>query len=81
MATSPGVGIDVSKDKVDVASTCGSVQLTAKTTKTGLRKLMARLARLDPHRVVLEASGGYEDPVLHAAFAADLRVISTSSSR
>lgn len=68
MANAVGIGIDVSKDKVDVASTDGW-SATYRQTPEGLKELAKAVEARKPHRVVLEASGGYERgplAVLHA---------------
>lgn len=72
---SVGVGIDVSKDWLDVATTAHGAPWRVRNTAAGLDKLTAQLADVEVHRVVLEASGGYEALALHALFAADLRVV------
>jgi transposase len=64
------IGIDVSKTKVDVASACGKLELQ------GVNPLLAATA-LDRHPVqlvVVEATGGYERPVVEALQARDIPV-------
>ena len=59
-----GVGIDVSKQWLDVASTSdGEVRRVANSV-IGLDELRAWLGEESVHRVVLEASGGYEAAAL-----------------
>lgn len=72
---SVGVGIDVSKDTLDVASSDGKVSLRVSNDAPGLAEVVAHLAELDVHRVVLEASGGYEREALQALFVAHLSVV------
>ena len=72
MASALGVGIDVSKDKVDVAVSDGPWHATFLQTRAGLDQLVSKLTSLDAHRVVLEASGGYERALLAALAAASL---------
>jgi transposase len=79
MAT--GIGIDVSKDKVDVASSDGKLKKVFKQTPGGLQALVAELMGLEVHRVVLEASGGYEREVLTALADAGLRVVLIQPAR
>ena len=75
---SPGalfVGIDVAKDTLDVA-----VRPTAETWQvpndaTGLRALVERLQALAPALVVLEATGGFEGPLLAALAGAAVPVV------
>ena len=60
------VGIDVGKAEVTIAVHPTGETWTSATTATALRALARRLAALAPHVVVLEATGGYEVPVLGA---------------
>jgi len=60
------VGIEVAKDTLDVA-----VRPTAETWQvanevTGIGALVAQLATMAPALVVLEATGGFEGPLLAA---------------
>lgn len=75
MATKVFVGIDVSKDKVDVACR-GSVGVTPvwRRTEPSLEELALALVALGDCRVVLEASGGYERAVLDALSAVCVEV-------
>lgn len=81
----PVVGIDVAKERLDVAvlrpdrwPPAGRVQpqttFACATTLAALGRLALQLAALAPTLVVLEASGGYEQPVVRALWAADLPV-------
>ena len=72
---SVGVGIDVSKDWLDVATTTEGPAWRVRNNNAGLDKLLGQLVDLDVHRVVLEASGGYEALALHALHAAGQRVV------
>ena len=72
--TAPYIGIDVAKDWLDVALHPGGEHWRAGHDPTGLAELVARLDGLAPALVVLEASGGYERPVLAALAAAGLSV-------
>jgi transposase len=69
-----GIGIDISKDKVDVASTDGW-EAKFSRTPAGLKKLAEAVAERGPHRVVVEASGGYEQAVLVALYAASVPTV------
>jgi transposase len=69
------VGIDVAKDTLDIA-----VRPTAETWQvpndtTGLSALVERLQALAPALVVLEATGGFEGPLLAALAVAALPVV------
>jgi len=71
--TSTFVGIDVSAETLDVArSDTGQVQQFA-NTKAGIAKLLAWLPPAVT-RIVLEATGGREEPVLNALLDAHLPV-------
>jgi len=69
------VGIDVAKDTLDVA-----VRPTAETWQgdneaVGLTALVAQLATMAPALVVLEATGGFEGPLLAALAGAAVPVV------
>jgi transposase len=70
-----GVGIDVSKDWLDVAITETAAPWRVRNSAEGLSQLVAQLGALDVHRIVLEASGGYEAAALERLHAAGLRVV------
>ena len=54
------VGIDVSKERLDVASSIGE-PWSASTDEAGLQALVQRLTRLAPSRIVLEATNAPDD--------------------
>lgn len=62
----PCVGIDVGKAELTIAVHPSGERWTSETTAKALRALARRLALLTPRVVVLEATGGYEVPVLGA---------------
>jgi len=68
------VGIDVAKDASVVAVIPQGDQWTVAHTPTALAELAQRLHVLRPQRIVLEASGGYQQPVVSALAAAELPV-------
>jgi transposase len=68
------VGIDVAKDKLDVAVDDAPV-FTLANTPEGHAELAARLAPLRPRRVVLEATGGLEVAAVAALCRAGLPVL------
>lgn len=76
-----GIGIDVSKDKVDVASNDGSWRAVYSTTIEGLTALAEAAVQRGPHRVVLEASGGYEQVVLTVLHDAGLPMVMVQPRR
>lgn len=69
-----GIGIDVSKDKVDVALDDNQWHQTFKRTRSGLSAMTKALVKFKPHRVVVEPTGGYEKVVLEALHEANLAV-------
>lgn len=81
------VGIDVSKDKLDVCvkvtEADGSLSpakraaktWTAANTEAGCEALMRRLADLEPSKIAMEATGGYEQRVFRALRAAGLPAV------
>jgi transposase len=68
------VGIDVGKTALEIAVFPSGERWTSGTTASALRALATRLARLGPALVGLEATGGYEVPVLGALALVDLPV-------
>ncbi len=75
------VGIDVSKNHLDVAESPDGPVRRVDTTPAALRKLAKSLARRRPERVIVEATGGYERPFLEAAVAAGLPVVLVNPRR
>jgi transposase len=69
------VGIDVSKDRLDVAVRPGGGIFAVERNSAGLDLLVARLQELSPHIVALEATGGFETVVAAALAAAGLPVV------
>jgi transposase len=68
------VGIDISKDKSDVHVLPDGKRFSRPNTASGLRSLAKQIARFEPSLVVLEATGGYERPVVKALLMANLPV-------
>ena len=69
------VGIDVSKDRLDVAVRPSGEALAVERTAAGLEELCRRLTALRPHVVVVEATGGLETVVVAALAGAGLPVV------
>lgn len=59
------VGIDVSKDKLDIALFPDNTTWTVPNEKEAFGSLSEALSRLRPERIVLEATGGYEKCLAH----------------
>jgi transposase len=68
------VGIDVSKTQLDVALRPEG-RFAVSNDETGFTQLIERLSRVAPVRVVLEATGGLEIPLVGALAAAGLPVV------
>jgi len=66
------VGVDVSKDKLDVHVDNAKKPFSVPNTPAGRGKLIARIRGLPLARVVVESSGGYERPLLFEMLEADL---------
>jgi transposase len=70
------IGIDVSKDRLDVAATSPEVSpFSVPRDHDGLAALVDRLAPLRAERIALEATGGFETVVAAALAAAGLPVV------
>jgi transposase len=69
------VGIDVAKAAVDVAVRPGDQSWQAPQSEAGIATLVARLGKLAPALIVLEATGGLEVPLVAALGAAQLPVV------
>jgi transposase len=69
------VGIDVSKDRLDVALRPSGEVFVVERAASGLDRLVGRLKSLAPQLVALEATGGFETVVTAALAAAGLPVV------
>lgn len=69
------VGIDVSKSSLDVATVPAGESWCESNDEKGSDKLVARLSKLNPRLIVLEATGGYESFVAADLAAAGLPVV------
>jgi transposase len=68
------VGIDVSKDRLDIAVRPSGEAFVVERNPRGLVELVARLHELSPDLIALEATGGYETVVAAALAGAGLPV-------
>ena len=75
------VGIDISKDKLDVAVLGQKPVMQAANTKKGIAKLVKEMHELGPRLIVVEATGGYEEMVVVGLFEAGLPVALVSPQR
>jgi len=73
--TPPCVGIDVAKAKLDVALSPTEPIVTVDNTEAGLQSLLPQLHRRRPARIVVEATGGYEQLVVRLLVEASLPII------
>ena len=74
MKTQVFVGLDVSKQHLDVAVRPQGRHFVTPNNERGIKQLVKRLAALKPQLIVLEASGGYEFLALAALAEAQLPV-------
>lgn len=77
------IGIDVSKSKLDVAfePTDSTPVETFAYTPEQVEQLVKRLEKLQPHLIVLEATGGLERPLWEALHKAHLPVVRVQPRR
>jgi len=68
------VGVDVSKQILDVAVRPGAESRSEQNTPAGIKALTRRLKKLAPERIVLEATGGYEHELALQLSKAELPV-------
>lgn len=69
------VGIDVAQARLDVAVRPSGETLTFANDGEGIAALVERVKALDPSHLVLEATGGYEAPVVAALAASGLHPV------
>lgn len=69
------VGIDVSKERLDVAVRPSGERFSVGNDEQGCAQLRKRLAKLQPERIVLEPTGGYESRVVQALVTVKLPVV------
>jgi len=68
------IGVDVSKATLDVHVRPEGTTLQVPNTAAGVRTLVALCRRLAPERIVAEATGGLERPLVDALHAAAMPV-------
>ena len=69
------VGVDVSKDRLDVSIGAGGAVWQVGNEAAGIRALRERLAVLAPERIVVEATGGLERAVVRGLDKTGLPVV------
>ena len=75
------VGIDVSKDSLDVAVLGQKYVEQVENSKKGIASLVAKLRQISPTLIVVEATGGYEEALVLGLFEAGLPVALVSPQR
>jgi transposase len=75
------IGIDVSKEKLDLAIDGHAEVSTFSNDAAGIAQLIERIRPMHPTLIVLEATGGYERAVLNAGLDAQLPVARVQPSR
>jgi len=76
VSTSPcAVGIDVAKGQLDIADTRSEHHWATSNDPEGHDQVRQRLTELNPAVIVLEATGGYERPIVAELAAAGLPVV------
>ncbi len=68
------VGIDVAKAELEIKESGPQKTYSERHTQTGIRKIVRRMAAIQPTLVAMEATGGLEKPLARALVAAGLRV-------
>ena len=68
------VGIDVAKDKLDLARSDSAKILTVSNTPAGICQIVAALESVPVATIVVEATGGLEQPLLQALLDAALPI-------
>jgi len=78
MSSSGFVGIDLSQERLDVAMRPGGEAFQVAYDSKGVGGLVKRLAKAKPARIVLEATGGLEAPLVARLSLAGLPVVAVN---
>jgi len=81
MTTSSYVGIDVSKDKLDIARLGEKQTWQVSNTNDGIEQLVKEMLDLQPELIVVEATGGYQRAVVEALFHGGLTLAVVNPAR
>jgi transposase len=81
MATSCDVGIDVSKDRLDVAVLGERQEKQVCNIQAGIKELVQWMLELQPELIVVEATGGYQRSVVESLFHAGLSMALVNPAR
>jgi transposase len=76
--TAVAIGIDVSQATLDLAVHPTGEQWQVSNDQAGISQLVERLQQLNPERIVLEATGGYEWAALATLASAGLPVVAVN---
>ena len=77
----PSIGIDVSKAKLDWAEGSTGEIHEVRNQPSAIRQLADRLEKLDPERIVIESTGGYERALVAKLSALGLPVVVVNPRR
>lgn len=72
------IGIDVAKDTFCVCSSPAAVNLSLANSSSGIKQLVKALKPNNVELIVLEATGGYERPIVAGLLEADFKVVVAS---
>jgi transposase len=81
MATSSYVGIDVSKDRLDIAVLGEERVWQEDNAQAGIARLVQQMVELQPELIVVEATGGYQRAAVEALFEAGVAVAVVNPAR
>jgi transposase len=80
-STGKYVGIDVSKNRLDVAVLGEKQERQVDNAQQGINELVAWMQKLEPELIVVEATGGYQRAVVDTLFQAGLVVAVVNPAR
>lgn len=75
------VGIDICKDRLDIAMLGEKHTAQVANTRKGIGKLVEHMKQVKPKLIIVEATGGYEEVLVLALFEAGLPVALVSPQR
>jgi len=75
------VGIDVSKERLDVAVLGERQETQVENSREGIARLVEQMQDLQPELIVVEATGGYQRSIVDALFHAGLCVAVVNPAR
>jgi len=75
------VGIDVAKDKLDIGVLGQNGVTQRQNTKGGIVQVVKAMQKLEPQLIVVEATGGYEEVLVHELYQAGMPVALVSPQR